>query len=99
MANNEPKPFAGFNSGNEMINLTHLQTEITENGVERNGVIIEEMRPIEVHVRENGTMDDKPSFCFIFKPPPYIPFYVQGQISLRMLNDGLKEAGYKIEKL
>ena len=99
MEKENKKPFQGFNSGNEMINLTHLQIELTESGVERNRVIIEEMQPVEVHVRENGTLDDKPSFCFVMKPPLHIPFHVQAQISLRMLNDGLREAGYKIEKL
>jgi len=99
MANNEPKPFAGFNHGTSTIDLTPLQTEISKDGIERNGVFFEEMRPIEVHVRENGDVDDKPSFCFVMKPPPHIAVHVMGQISLKMLNEGLRQAGYKIVKL
>ena len=64
---------------------------------------IQEMRPTEIHLKEDGSINNKPSFAIVMSRDEigaeeyHYPIY--GQISLEMLNEGLKELGYEIVKL
>lgn len=77
------EPFRGINHGTEKIDLTHL------------GRPVRELRPTEVHLKENGALGEKPSLCFVLDDG-LIP--VVGQISVSMLNKGLADIGYKLVK-
>lgn len=55
-----------------------------------------ECRPFEIHIKEDGALDKTPSLCLVMTD--FHGFYY-GQISVKMLNQALKEAGYKLEKL
>lgn len=81
--------FKIINHGNGPINLTHF-----------NPKNIVEMRPTELHFKENGSLENKPSFALVFEMPwSFAAPIVYGQISLQMLNDGLRELGYEITKI
>jgi len=49
----------------------------------------------EVHMKEDGTTDDKPSLAFVSM---IIDYAVVSQVSLKMLNDAFKALGYQIIK-
>ena len=51
-------------------------------------------RPIEMHLKENGSKDDKPSFAIVIELSN--GNRIIGEISLQMLNEGLKDIGYKL---
>lgn len=75
------------NHGLRPINLTHLkQTPI-------------EMRPTELHMKEDGSILDEPSFCFVMQHPSMLHKPVSAQVSLDMLDRAMNELGYKIVKL
>ena len=58
-----------------------------------------ELRPIEIHLKEDGDLDDKPSLCIVMTDmQPFSQTFFYGQISLKMFNEGLKDIGYKIVK-
>lgn len=54
-----------------------------------------QMHLSEMHVKENGDIEHKPSFAIIMTNGR---IEVCGQISLRMFNDGLSDIGYKLIK-
>lgn len=78
------KPFKAFNVGTGPINLTRWEN-------------IDQFRPVEIHLKENGSLKDEPSFAIILTSP-YSKKTIVGQISLEMLNDGLNDIGYEITK-
>lgn len=57
------------------------------------------MRPVEIHHKADGTLDDGPVFCFVFALPAINDYAVYGQISLEMLNRSLGRLGYQINRL
>lgn len=79
------KPFKGVKHGKGQIDLKHLGDSV-------------ELRPVEIHMKEDGGLDDQPVFVIVMVGTRYIPMAVYGQITLDMLNGGLKEIGYKIVK-
>jgi len=79
----EKKPFTAFNHGTNQIDVKHLGK-------------IKMMLPTEIHYKEDGSITNGPSFAIVLTSPVDIP--VVGQISLKMLNDGLNELGYEIVK-
>ena len=56
-----------------------------------------EAMPIEIHLKEDGAVDDTPSFAIVMRSR--IGTNIIGQISLKMLNEGLADIGYKMVKL
>lgn len=76
------KDFNAFTHGTGDIELTHK---------------VHFMRPMEIHLKENGTKTNSPSFAIIMCD--FINTPVLGEISLEMLNDGLADIGYKMVKL
>lgn len=56
-----------------------------------------QMLPRELHFKENGTRDDKPSFAILMNHP-MIPGVVVGQLSLKTWNEALGDVGYEIVK-
>jgi hypothetical protein len=53
-----------------------------------------EGRPIELHHKKDGTVDDKPSFAIIIELPN--GKNVVGQFSLKSLTECLNELGYDV---
>ncbi len=53
--------------------------------------------PTELHLKEDGTLDNKPSFAVVIEDLNRNK--VIGQISLRMLKQALNELGYDVVKL
>lgn len=80
------KAFKGINHGKEQMDLRHLGKAL-------------ELRPIEIHHKENGSTKGEPSFVIVMIGTKYIPGTVYGQITLDMFNEGLADIGYKIEKI
>jgi hypothetical protein len=76
--------FTAINHGKEMITIEGVEDVIM-------------MRPTEIHLKEDGALDDTPSFAILMESS-YIPPVV-GEISLKMLNDALVTIGYKMVKL
>jgi hypothetical protein len=80
------KSFIVIDHKTEKIDLTHLQSVIP-------------MLPIEIHHKENGDIDNNPSFAVVMSSPNFpILFNVVGEISLKMLNEALNQIGYEIKK-
>lgn len=78
------KAFNGFNHGTGKIVIP-----------DRFNSFIEGL-PIEIHLKEDGSFDNKPSFAIVIE----LPFsFALGQISLEMFNEGLKDIGYQITKI
>lgn len=75
------KAFKAFNHGKDKIDLRHHK-----------GII--EMKPVEIHHKEDGSIKDEPSFCIVMTHP-FSPT-VGGEISLEMLNDALADIGYEV---
>lgn len=80
------KLFKGINHGKEKINLTHLSKDSIE------------LRPAEIHLKEDGSIECKPSFTIVMIDDGCYPINVYGQISLKMFNNGFNDIGYKIVK-
>jgi hypothetical protein len=74
------------NVGTGSIDLRHLV-----NGVE--------MRPTELHMKEDGDKEDKPVLAIVMTDPRNRYSAVFGQISLRMFNVALTKLGYQITKI
>lgn len=70
-----------FNHGKGQIDLQHL------------GPSALELRPSEIHLKENGSTSNEPSFAIVLEGGP---LKVYGQVSLKMLNEALGELGYTI---
>ena len=81
------KEFKGINHGKKQIDLRHLGNDALQ------------LRPVEIHLKENGSDTDGPSFVIVMVGSEYIPAKVYGQITLDMFNEGLLDIGYKITKL
>lgn len=79
------KAFIGISHGKGTIKINHE--------------FVTQLRPIEIHMKEDGTLDDKPSFCIVMSSMMEGLSVVAGQISLKMLNEGLKDIGYEIKKI
>lgn len=78
------KPFRGINHGKDDIDLTHLDYPPVE------------FKPIEIHLKENGSITDEPSIAIVMQRPE--GFAVVGQLSIKMWNEGLADIGYEIVK-
>lgn len=76
------KPFIGINHGTGPIKLVGPSTEL---------------RPTEIHLKEDGAVGDKPSVAIVMRD--IFGEFVMGQLSLEMWNEGLKDIGYKIVKI
>lgn len=75
--------FEGINCGSDQIDLSDLDIKA-------------ELRPLRIYYRENGTLDNSPSFAIVMSDRGGLS--VVGQLSLRMFNEGLADIGYKIVK-
>jgi len=82
----EEKAFKTFNHGTDPIRL-----------VSEPGKKIAEGMPTELHLKEDGALNNTPSLAIIIRDIE--GNRIVGQISLQMLNDGLNELGYQIVKL
>ncbi len=54
------------------------------------------MLPTELHIKEDGSVKDEPTFVMVMTRDKYITVY--GEISIEMFNDGLSDIGYKMIK-
>lgn len=80
------KAFKGYKHGTGVVDLRHL------------GVAVE-LRPTEIHLKDNGSLDNGPSLTIVLSDMKTVaPVRVIGQISIEMLNEGLADIGYKIVK-
>ncbi len=79
------KDFMTKDHGKKEVNLRHLRN------------VIGEFMPAELHHKADGDVNDEPSFTLVFKGTA--GYHIYGQISLRMLSEGLEELGYKLEKI
>lgn len=79
--------FKAFNHGKNKIDLSS-----------KNNLVF--MRPTEIHLKEDGDINDEPSFAIIMAIPFQSEFVapVVGEISLKMFNEALESIGYKIIK-
>jgi len=77
------KAFKAINHGTGKINLS-------------NHILLKTMRPVEIHLKEDGSSKNEPSFAIVMISPFDRP--VVGEITLEMLNDGLKDIGYELIK-
>jgi hypothetical protein len=75
------KDFKAFNHDTGQIDLSKFGNAI-------------QMKPIEIHLKEDGSIENKPSFAIVMADPNI--GYVFGQISLKMLNEGLADIGYEL---
>lgn len=93
MAANQEKPIKTFNVGKGQIDLRHLKPAF--------GYCLPpvEVRPIEIHLKEDGTLDDGPSLCIVNSDMQKTPTFFFSQVSIEMLNNALKEIGYSINKI
>ncbi len=66
-------PFKLFNAGTDKMNLPLGSFEL---------------RPTELHYKEDGAIGNKPSFCILMEHPDRPPVY--GQVSMEMFNKALK---------
>jgi len=55
---------------------------------------IYQMRPTEIHLKQDGSKTNMPSFAFVMEHP-FLPS-VYGEVSLEMLNGAFNEIGYEI---
>lgn len=86
------KPFHAYDHGTGPIDLRRFNKHAT-------------VRPIEIHLKQDGSLTNGPSFCFVMTdeqvhvPVKEVTRSIEAQISLQMLNDGLKDIGYEIKKI
>lgn len=78
-----PHHFLGFNHGYARIDLR-----------EHKG--IQQMRPTEIHLKEDGSISYHPSFAIVMEIDDQPAVF--GQISLEMLNKGLSQIGFEITR-
>jgi hypothetical protein len=58
------------------------------------------MRPVRIFLKEDGAIDDKPSFAILMThDTTMIRHQILGQVSLKMWNEGLADVGYEIIKI
>lgn len=77
------KPFYGTNVGKGAIDLREYPSAY-------------QLRPTRIYLKEDGAINDKPSFGILMEHPTDYQPKVLGQLSLAMLNDGLNDVGYTI---
>ena len=82
-----PKDFTTYNHGTAPIDMSFLS--IVGN--------LHQMRPHQLHLKEDGAVGDKPSFALVFIDGNRN--IVVGEISEEMLSEGFKELGYSLEKV
>lgn len=80
------KEFSGFNHGMGKIVLKFG---------EQTGLTVDQKRPVQVHLKEDGAIGDKPSVAIVMTNGKQVTV---GEISLEMWNEGLKDIGYQIVK-
>ena len=56
-----------------------------------------EFIPMELHLKEDGDINGKPSFCMVLRHP--YQGSIHGQFSLKTLTDSLLELGYELKKI
>lgn len=78
------KDLIAINHGTGKVDLRHL------------GAAALRMLPTELHLKEDGALNGKPSVCFVMETP-FATAY--GELSLEMWNTALETIGYKIEKI
>lgn len=78
------KPFKAYNHGKGRIDLRDLGK-------------INLMRPTEIHLKEDGDVEDNPSFAIVMEDLVSLP--VVGELSLKMLNEALQEIGYELKPI
>ena len=61
------------------------------------GKIVMEGRPTELHLKEDGDKEDKPSFAIVIEDSNGNK--VIGQVSLKMLSVALHELGYAVTSI
>ena len=74
------KAFQAFNHGTGKMDLTKHKNIVV-------------MRPTEIHLKEDGSKKNEPSFAIVMTD---FRNTVVGEISLEMLNDGLADIGYEV---
>lgn len=80
------KEFKAFNHGTGPIVLA-----------QHNNNLVMQAKPTELHLKENGTLNNGPSFAIVMED--YYRNRIIGQVSLDMLKEALNEIGYDIVKL
>jgi hypothetical protein len=78
----------------DMKDYNHGKGEIE---IKKRKGLIAEYRPVELHLKENGSMTDKPSLAIV--SVNFNENMIISQVSLEMLNNCMKELGYQITKL
>ena len=51
----------------------------------------------EIHLKDDGTIYDEPSFCLVLTIPNTT--FIASEVSEEMLREGLLELGYKLERV
>lgn len=80
------KDFKAFNHGTGKIDLTHFSKKV-----------INFAKPIEIHLKEDGSITNEPSFCIVLEKESENRITI-GEITLKMINEGLADIGYKLSK-
>lgn len=80
------RDFIGINHGTGKIAIGEGENEITVDYL-----------PVEIHLKEDGSKDDKPSFAILMSRPE-THIRIVGQLSLEMFNEGLADIGYELIK-
>ena len=57
---------------------------------------VQQGKPVEIHFKDDGSVDNKPSLCLVIMTETTSCVY--GQISLEMLNNAIEQVGYKLIK-
>lgn len=78
------KAFTAITVGTDPIDLTKYDKVI-------------QLIPTEIYHKSNGDLDNKDSFCIVMRDS--VGGVVCGQISLKMLNDELKDIGFELARL
>lgn len=63
------------------------------------GCKVRELRPTELHLKEDGAIGDRPSITIVLTPHPSEHEKIFGQISVDMLNEAFNELGYMLTPL
>lgn len=79
------KDFRAFNHGTNQIDLRGLN-------------VVQILKPVAIHLKEDGSIEDKESITIVMEDVFFSNFTV-GEISLKMLNEGLKDIGYQLVKI
>lgn len=80
---------------NDFVGVDHGTNPIDLTGIKQR--IFTEMRPIAIHHKLDGQIDNGPSFCIVMSSVP-AGSIVYGQVSLNMLTKALDTIGYTLKK-